>query len=506
MKSRKSRPCATREGCESRRFPASLPDMHPISRLCRLTFAFALFSTPIARAIDEGRSLYIEGYPGDISYAPGDEAAFHISTTSPVYDIEIARLGVERKIVFEKKKIEGGLEFAVPEKAAAEGCGWPVAYRMKIPGDWQTGYYEARLKISDTGGRFSQWNTRTAEGGFFFVVRPKQPAKNAKILFQLATNTYNAYNNWGGSSLYGFHGRSNLQGHQVSYLRPSRGQFSRWELPFVEWAEAGGFALDYCTNLDLELRPEIVKGYRLILSVGHDEYWSAPMRDTVENHIAAGGNVAFFSGNTCCWQVRWQPETKALLSWKQWFNQDEKYTSTEQKIPLLATLWSHRLIGRPENTMTGVGFLHGGYHKSHGQFMDGSGAYLVHRPDHWLFAGTGLKAGEEFGGKDSIVGYECDGCEIEWRDGLPFPTHRDGTPKSFEILGTCPAKWAPGDSWWYEGWPGPDHQGHAVLGVYTSEKGGTVVTTGSTDWAHGLKGKDPIVEKITRNVLERLGK
>lgn len=466
----------------------------------------ALFTLSCALAIDEGRSLYIEGYPGEISYAPGDEAAFHISTTSPQYDIEIARIGKERVVVYEKKDIEGGLEYAIPEKASSEGCGWPVAHRLKIPADWKSGYYEARLRIADTGGRFSQWNTRTAESTLHFVVRPARPGQDAKILLQLATHTYNAYNNWGGSSLYGFHGRSNLQGHQVSYLRPSRGQFSRWEQPFVEWAETQGFAIDYATNLDLELRPEMVKPYRLILSMGHDEYWSAPMRDTVEGFIAAGGNVAFFSGNTCCWQVRWQPETKSLLSWKQWFNQDELYSSTAETIPLLATLWSHRLIGRPENTLTGVGFIHGGYHKSHGQHMDGSGAFTVHRPDHWLYAGTGLKAGDAFGGKDSIVGYECDGCEIEWRDGLPFPTHRDGTPKTFEILGTAPATWAAGDSWWYEEWPSPDHTGHAVLGVYTSEKGGTVVTSGTTDWAHGLKGKDPAVERITRNVLERLGK
>jgi len=117
-----------------------------------------------------------------------------------------------------------------------------------------------------------------------------------------------------------------------------------------------------------------------------------------------------------------------------------------------------------------------------------------------------LKAGAEFGGKDTIVGYECDGCEIEWRDGLPFPTGKDGTPENFTILATAPAKWAPGDSAWYEKWPGPDHSGNAVLGLYTTKGGGTVVTAGTTDWAHGLKGNDPAVVAITRNILDKLGK
>ena len=466
---------------------------------------FSLFG-PSALAIDAGRSLYIEVYPNEISYEPGDEAAFHISTTSPTYSLEIKRLGVKPTIVHEEKKIGGGQEYGVPENASAKGCGWPIGYRVKISDSWKSGYYVMTLKISDSGGKFSQWNRRTAESQCYFIVRPKNPGTDSKILLQLATNTYNAYNNWGGSSLYGFHGRAGLQGHEVSFHRPQRTLFSRWEADFVTWAETNGYALDYCSNLDLQLRPDIVKNYKLVLSIGHDEYWSGEMRDTIENYIADGGNVAFLSGNTCCWQVRWDPESQSLTSWKQWFNQDPLYAGDKKDHAKLATLWGHHLLERPENTMTGVGFLHGGYHRSHGQFMDGTGAFKVHRPGHWLFAGTDLKRDAEFGGNDTIVGYECDGCEIEWRDGLPFPTSNDGTPKNFEILATCPAQWAAGDSVWYEKWPSPDHQGNAVFGTYQSDKGGTVVTTGTTDWVHGLKGGDKDVIQITKNILERLAK
>lgn len=491
----------------------ALPESRPVPydpgmklRLAPLAIVLSLALPSAAiRAIDEGRSLYIEGYAGDISYAPGDELELHLSSPSPTASLAISRVGRERRVVHEVAKLEGLAEHPVPTNASSHGCGWPVAFRLPIPDDWESGYYEVTMRVADKGGTFTQRNVRAAEGSCYFVLRPAEPGKR-RILLQLATHTYNAYNNWGGSSVYAYHGRAGLQGHRVSYLRPPTSQYGRWELPFVAWAEENGYELDFATNLDLELRPGMVKPYRLLLSLGHDEYWSTPMRDTVEGFAASGGNVAFLSGNTCCWQVRWEPETKSFLCWKQWFNQDELYSSNAETIPLLATLWSHHLIGRPENSMTGVGFLHGGYHRSHGQFMDGSGAYTVHRPDHWLFEGTGLAAGDEFGGKDSIVGYECDGCELEWRDGLPFPTHRDGTPKGFAVLGTAPAKWAPGDSWWYERWPGPEHQGHAVLGIYSTEAGGTVVTAGSTDWAHGLAGKDPDVTRITKNLLDRLGK
>jgi hypothetical protein len=114
-----------------------------------------------------------------------------------------------------------------------------------------------------------------------------------------------------------------------------------------------------------------------------------------------------------------------------------------------------------------------------------------------------VKRGDVFGGKDTIVGYECDGCELEWRDGLPFPTYKDGTPKTFEVLATCPVIWHPDDSAWYDGWQ-MGRVGACTMGVYT--QGGTVFTSASTDWAHGLKGGDPVVERVTRNVLERLGK
>ena len=226
------------------------------------------------------------------------------------------------------------------------------------------------------------------------------------------------------------------------------------------------------------------------------------MRDHLEGYIAKGGSVAFLSGNTCCWQVRSEDQGRALVCWKQNVHQDPLWRSGSHSN--LSTLWSHHLVQRPENRLTGVGFLWGGYHRSHGQLMDGSGAFTVHRPEHWIYGGTGVRRGDSFGGSQTIAGYECDGCELVWRDGLPFPTHRDGTPASFQVLGTAPARWHPDDCEWYPQWE-KGRNGHAVMGVYTNTAGGTVFTAGTTDWAHGLRGGEPAVERITRNLLDRLG-
>lgn len=469
--------------------------------------AFALGLTPLMAGVsdDAPSPLTVEGYTDKLSYVAGETIELHVSTTAGQYALEVARVGSETKVVLSQMSLPGA-SYAIPENASSHGCKWPVSHRITVSDDWKSGYYNARLKVADNGGKYVGRNRRTAEVDLFFIVRSSKPGKDTPILLELSTNTYNAYTNWGGSSLYAYHGRAGLQGHRVSFDRPIDSQFRQWELPFVVWAERNGYQLDYCVNSDLEFHPELLTKYKLVLSVGHDEYWSTPMRDNLEAFIGRGGNVAFLSGNTCCWQVRSEDSGRALTCWKQSFSSDPVYPKGDHRT--LSTLWSHHLVKRPENTLTGVGFLHGGYHLSHGQFMDSKGAYTVHRPDHWLFEGTKLDRGADFGAKHTVVGYECDGCEFELKDGLPVPTHRDGTPEGFTILATCPTRWHPDDALWYDRFPrdssGSPTQGVSVLGTYT--RGGTVVTAGSTDWAHGLRGGDEVVERITRNVLDRLSK
>jgi len=460
--------------------------------ICCWVLVTLLASTTTLAEQQQPAAPFVLGYANKLSGVPGEEIAFHLSSSGASVRMVIERQGGTNETVFEKADIACAAH-PIPDRASSDGCNWPAALTMTIPQDWKSGCYVATLIL-----KTDDQETRST---MQFVVRSAEPGKNTKILLQLSTNTYNAYTNWGGHSLYAYHDRDGLQGHRVSFDRPLTSQYGNWELPFVKWAETHGYVIDYAVNSDLEFHPEILKHYQLVLSVGHDEYWSAPMRDNLEKYIADGGNVAFFSGNTCCWQVRSEDHGRALTCWKQWYNVDPLFRKGDHK--LLSTTWSHHLVGRPENQLTGVGFLWGGYHRSHGQFMDGPASFIVHRPEHWLFEGTELKRDDRFGGNDTIVGYECDGCEMTWKDGLPFPTNSDGTPKSFTILGSCPAQWAPDDCLWYDRFPA-DRVGAAVLGIYT--QGGTVVTTGSTDWAHGLRGNDPAVVRITRNILDRLSK
>jgi hypothetical protein len=503
----------------------------------------------------------VTGYCWPQSVEAGGSVGLHLSSTdgAPVR-MEVARVGRARHVVIDAHPVAAE-DHPVPADAATHGCSWPAACSIDVDPAWPSGYYEVTLTITDTGGK-----ERTEHA--FFVVRPTlgssgAPASGASILLVLATNTWHAYNDFGGSNLYtgatqvsmerpmarGYLAKPPGAGRRVTSVHPPDPQLAAhvgylqlnhlsawagsagwpdWELPFVQWAEREGYTFDVATNADLEEHPELLAGspeagYRLVLSVGHDEYWSGPMRDTVEGFIARGGNVAFFSGNTAFWQVR--HEGSVMVGYKGNFRRDPVYETGQ--VAQLTSMWSDHLVARPENEMTGVSFSRGGYHRIGRRVTNGAGGYTIHRHDHWLFEHTGIGYGDVLGADAVVVGYECDGCDFTYRDGLPHPTHTDGTPATFTILGTAPAAhftrttaprpphpkelaedefiaWRLFDDRSPEAVERVSH-GHAVLGTYTSPAGGVVVTSGSTDWAHGLGGRSPQVEQITRNVLDRLG-
>jgi hypothetical protein len=480
-----------------------IPDGAPNRRDVLKAAGMAALGRPAARP-------FLEAYADRVSYQAGDRVGLQVSTSAARFSVEVARVGARRQVVWEREGVAGA-EHPVPADASSHGCRWPAALEVPVAAAWPSGYYQVLLRAEDGG--------REARAEAFFVVRARRPGRDARILVQLCTNTYNAYNTWGGSSLYtGPEG----PGRRVSFERPYAGfapgdrftslysGWRKWEQPFVGWAEGAGYRLDFAANSDLEFHPEVLEGCRLVLSVGHDEYWSAPMRDSLEAFIAGGGNAAFLSGNVCFWQVRSEDGGRALVGWKADFDRDPVYATGDRR--LLSGMWSNRLVGRPENRLTGVSFAYGGYHRffEHG----GDGCYTVHRPDHWVFAGTGLRRGDRLGAADKVVGYECDGCRFTLEGALPVPTHADGTPETFTILGTAPAGLSvKGDRslvWVSEALYGKgtekrlEQPGAAVLGLYT--RGGTVFTTGCTEWVRGLGGRDPAVERITRNVLDRLSR
>jgi hypothetical protein len=481
----------------------------------------------------------LEGYAWPQSAAVGEEVELHVSTDAARFDVEVAREGAERRVVWARAGT-GGSAHEVPEDASATGCRWPASIAIEVDPAWASGFYSVTLRADG----------ETADA--FFVVRAAE--RRRPIVLVLSTSTYNAYNDWGGPSLY-------TGGTRVSFERPLAPGFLRkpepdrrkaqpgpdrearwffewaeplglsvwsggagwwnWERRFVAWAEREGFELDVAASQDLELRPDVLDGHALFVCVGHDEYWSWAMRDTLDRFLDAGGNAAILSGNTCFWQVRFEDDARAMTCFKYRADEDPVVGTVDER--LITGPWSDRRIGRPESATIGLTFTRGGYSRYGLGVPRASGAYTVWRPDHWAFEGAELRYGDALGLADAIVGYEVDGCELGLVDGLPVPTHADGAPASLEILATAPARlWSRdeqpsryaheqgelenaaqalfGDRW-REEVHRLEHNA-ACIGVYERPGGGTVFNCGVTDWAYGLG--DPDVSRITSNVLRRL--
>jgi len=481
-------------------------------------------------------------YAWPLSAAAGDEVTVHARGPAGKAPLEVARVGAERVVVYTAEVSVEPRELA-PD-ADAVGCDWPVTAAFTVAPDWPSGYYEITVGLPDG-----------TEAVAFVVVRAAAPDPTRPLLV-LSTNTWNAYNDIAGTNLY-------TGGTQMSFRRPVASGFLRkppgpgfrvtvvdapdprmrthvrhirehglsawsgsagwpsWELPFVRWAEGQGIGIDYAVNADLELVPDLLDGRHLYLSVGHDEYWSWGMRDAVEGFVEAGGNAAFLSGNVSFWQVRLEDDGRTMVGYKDRARHDPVYGTDRQH--LLTSIWSDPLIGRPESSMSLMSFTRGGYHRIGMSAGNGAGGYTVHRPDHWLFEGTDTYRGDLLGASGIAVGYECDGCELQLADGVPEPTYADGTPPGTVVLATAPASHftrttAPrgvpdgrlseveGLAQTLYGSHDADtarrlENGHAVFAVRDGEGGrGTVVATGSTDWAWGLAAADPAIEQITRNL------
>jgi hypothetical protein len=152
--------------------------------------------------------------------------------------------------------------------------------------------------------------------------------------------------------------------------------------------------------------------------------------------------------------------------------------------------WSSAPVNRPENVLTGVSFRRGAGIWGPDMARMRDETYRARFADHWVFAGTGLSDGDKFA--QGAIGYETDAADFEEIDGVPRVTGRDGTPASFIVLATADLR-----HWRHHG-----QGGAATMGVFRLGDG-TVFNAATVNWGSALD--DPVVDRITRNVLDRLG-
>ena len=496
-------------------------------------------------------------YSDQPAYSPGETLILHVSTTAERFDLEIARDHLEFEIVYEKSNLPGK-RHATPADVSVVGCGWPVACEIEIPLDWPTGGYRITCRIDTQSGIREQHH--------LVLIRNKQGNRSSRLALVSSTGTWLAYNNWGGSNHYeGIYGpKANAYAPIVSNQRPlprgfvvlpegapraalaakpkpdepisyphmefayangyskkyASAGWASYERPFVQWAARNGFEVDLISQFDLQLRPDLVEDYACLAFIGHDEYWSWEMRDTIDSYVENGGRIARFAGNFM-WQTRLEDAGRRQVCYKYIAASDDPMAGTDRE----TTSWEAPQLGRPGSLTFGLNAIHGVYAGWGGCVAFGSGGFPVYRPEHWAFEGTYLGYGDVLGADSRIFAYEVDGLDYVIRDGLPFPSETMQVPDDLEILalglasnreiargvsadelflgaddGNFRAKILYGEV---------DDETSAIAGrgsgmIVSFHKGkGEVFHAGSVEWVAGLIRRDQPVERVTRNVLNR---
>lgn len=501
-------------------------------------------------------------YTSEFTYGPGDRVDFHTSASFEFYSLAIVRDGAVSEVVYEVEGLPGE-RFETPTDVSVCGCGWPVTHTWEVPADLKSGGYLVMTRAVAPDGQ-------AVEHQHFFVVRAGEVAPCADILFVLGTTTWMAYNDWGGSNHY--EGNYNGPGENamapiLSSQRPwAKGQvwlpvgapripmertpeigaipryanvewaylhgyskyyaasgWASYERHFAVWADSNGYTLDYATQHDLHFRPEVLDGYNTVVIVGHDEYWSAMMRDVIDAYVDSGGNVARFGANFI-WQVRFEDQGKTQICYKYHAQTMDPVMGTDLQ-HTLSTAWESPLIGRPGALTFGLNGFHSVYAGFGGWNPRNSGGYTVYRNEHWVFEDCDLYFGDCFGAAATIFAYEVDGVDFTFRDGLPYPTGSDAAPESLEILAMNTSAMdeefhgnkgtvlyaADGDLEFkvneLYGEDTPElrqkHKYGAGQMAFFTRKAGSVFNAGSCEWVNGLRLREPFTERITHNVLKR---
>ena len=305
-----------------------------------------------------GRS--IEGYASEVSVLPFQRLHLHVSTVPAArYRVEVFRLGwyggEGGRLIACLPACDGdeaGVVRAVPAFDPRSGylaAGWPASDTLTIGPDWVSGYYLADLVLTsgpDAG----------KAGWVPFIVREPSSRRSA-ILVQAAVNTWQAYNRWGGMSLYENAEGASCKGvcTHVSFDRPyDQNSPNLWEfeLPLVHFLEERGYDVSYTTDVDTDRDPAELLRHRLVVAAGHDEYWTHTMRDAFERARALGTNLAFTGANTGYWQMRYGNNRRTIVEYR-------RAKLDPEPDPALKTIRFRSLAPpRPECELEGVQYTH----------------------------------------------------------------------------------------------------------------------------------------------------
>ncbi|MEW1911159.1 N,N-dimethylformamidase beta subunit family domain-containing protein [Kitasatospora sp. NPDC085895] len=430
----------------------------------------------------------IKGFASAGVVRPGGSVDFRVTVNPPrEFTVDVYRIGHYggdgARQVTSSPLISGLAQAAPLVVGRTVSCHhWWQSWRLHIPAHWRPGAYVAVLTTADDRHR----------SHVPFTVRDADPEHPADLLLVLPDVTWQAYNlfpedgHTGASLYHAWDGQGRLVGESeaavtVSFDRPHAGAGLPLHVghayDFIRWAERYGYDLAYATATDLHAGLVEPERHRAMVFPGHDEYWSEPMRRTVEFARDTGTSLVFLSANTMYWRVDLSPgpsgEPNRLLNCRK-----------RQKVPVgnpaaglpgtPGALW--REAGEPEQALLGVQYA--------GR-VPSPAPMIARNTGHWLWAGTGLQDGDPLPG---LVAGEAD----HYHPRAPLPDHTERT-----LLAHSPYRDSAG------------RLRHQQTSLYRAPSGAYVFAAGTFAWSPALDRPghtDERVQRATANLLDHLCK
>ncbi|NNN18676.1 MAG: hypothetical protein HKL84_02355, partial [Acidimicrobiaceae bacterium] len=419
----------------------------------------------------------IEGYTSKVSVNQGNSFTLFVSTTSKDYVVQAYRMGYYQgllgRLIWTSKTLVGFQQPTCPVLAPTNTveCNWKPSLNIKTDSSWFPGDYLLKL-VGNNGAQ--KWVPITV----------RNDRSNAAVVVVNAVTTWQAYNLYGGYDLYSGPKGYSDRADKVSFDRPYDYYFGQGaadfygnELPLVALVEKMGLNVTYITDVDIQKRPNLLSNHRVVVSLGHDEYYSPEMRQALTVAQQDGTNLMFLGANAIFRRIRFEStklgpdriEVNYRIA-----SLDPMNGVNNQQV---TTNWPDGPDPQPEGTLIGI------------QYACNPVKYdmIITDPSSWIFANTGLKFGSRI---HNLVGSEYDGFD-------PYINY----PKSLQLLANSPVLCR-------------NQPGFSDMSYYTTTKGAGVFATGTNLWVAALGspcppflGNCPIapVVQITENVLKAFG-
>lgn len=382
-------------------------------------------------------------YASQGSVLSGEAIDLHVSTVEPNYRTEVFRIGDYDGKGGGRVGVQGPFpgKHHLPAKedsrSKATAAYWPVSGQIDTAG-WEPGFYLVHVIAG--------------KNKIDFPVMVRSENATGKVAYVSTATTWQAYNQWGGRSLYkGPDGNFDTRSFEVSLDRPfglmGRNKYMGYDIPMVRVADGSDADIAWFTNIDVALDPSLLEGAAAVFTSGHDEYWPVPYRDAMTKARDAGSNIAIMGANTCYWRVRLKDSETGDGRRVVCYKSSELDPVKDAKDT--TARWRDNPHADPENKLIG-------------QMYDAfptSGPMVIRDPGFWMFEGTGVRKGDKF---DGLIGPETDRI---------YPL--ESTPQPIQVAALSDTMCRGAKTW-------------STMTYYTTDSGAGVLSTGTMAWVRAL--------------------